>query len=159
MIAAGCVHQFAELQQLEQAADGLFPPERLPDLAPTSDQVLQRALDQGLLWCAELDNRLCGFAFAEPHDAWLHLQQVAVHPQFGRRGLGRSLVGKVMDCARERSLSGVDLTTFADFPWNAPFYRSLGFVECESPEGFLADQLNDQRLAGMTNRIAMAWRV
>ena len=159
MIVTGCVHPIVELQQLEQAADAMFPADRLPDPTPASDEVLRRAIASGLLWCAEVDNILCGFAYAEAHDGWLHLQQVAVHPSASRRGLGRSLVGKVMDCARERLLLGVDLTTFSDFPWNAPFYRSLGFVECESPRGFLADRLCEQGAAGMINRIAMVWRV
>jgi predicted N-acetyltransferase YhbS len=87
----------------------------------------------------------------------LHLAGLAVHPDFGRRGIGAALVQRVLQIARDRALAGVILTTFDDLPWNGPFYRRLGFrVLAErdlSP--FLAATLQRERAAGMQERVAM----
>jgi N-acetylglutamate synthase-like GNAT family acetyltransferase len=55
-----------------------------------------------------------------------------VHPEHGRRGIGAALVGRACEWAREQALACVTLTTFRDIPWNAPFYRQLGFEELPS---------------------------
>ena len=80
-----------------------------------------------------------------------------MHPRAGRRGIGRQLVEQVMASSCARRLQGVNLTTFSDFSWNAPFYRSLGFVDWTGSGGFLEAQLAEQAAAGMTNRVAMIW--
>ena len=148
----------AELAEIERAADALFPADRLPDgLDARTPAQLMQGIEQQLLWTAALKDRICGFALAQPQDDWLYLEQVSVHPRAGRRGIGRLLVEQVMSSARARSLQGVNLTTFADFSWNAPFYRSVGFVDWSESAGFLKEQLAQQVAAGMTNRVAMIW--
>jgi GNAT superfamily N-acetyltransferase len=57
-----------------------------------------------------------------------HIWQLAVHPDHGRRGYGRALVGAVSEWARLHQFEAVTLTTYRDVPWNGPFYKSLGFV-------------------------------
>ncbi|MDP1554166.1 MAG: GNAT family N-acetyltransferase, partial [Hyphomonas sp.] len=54
---------------------------------------------------------------------------VSVHPEHGRRGLGAALIRRVFQDAADRGLKTVTLSTFRDLPWNAPFYRTLGFRE------------------------------
>ena len=76
---------------------------------------------------AELDGAVRGFAYAAPLDDALQLEELDVLPAWGRRGVGRALVAAVVDEARARGLAAVTLTTFRDVPWNAPFYRGLGF--------------------------------
>ena len=44
-----------------------------------------------------------------------------------RQGLGRSLVEHAGAYARRHRLPALTLTTFADAPWNAPYYERLGF--------------------------------
>lgn len=60
-------------------------------------------------------------------DGDLHIEQVSVHPGAGRRGVGRALVEYVAVYGRERGFAALTLTTFADVPWNAPYYARLGF--------------------------------
>ncbi|NDL59007.1 GNAT family N-acetyltransferase [Phytoactinopolyspora mesophila] len=60
-------------------------------------------------------------------DGYAHVEQVSVHPEYARRGLGRRLVEVVEQWAREQGLSGVTLTSYADVPWNAQYYERLGF--------------------------------
>jgi N-acetylglutamate synthase-like GNAT family acetyltransferase len=147
-----------ELVEIERAADELFPAERLPSGMNTrSESQLLQGVEEQLLWIAALKERICGFALAQRQNDWLHLEQVSVHPRAGRRGIGRSLVERVMSSARDQQLQGVSLTTFSDFSWNAPFYRSIGFVEWSGSGGFLEAQLSEQTAAGMTDRVAMTW--
>jgi ribosomal protein S18 acetylase RimI-like enzyme len=68
-----------------------------------------------------------GFALAGRLDDAFHLYEIDVAPEHGRRGLGRALVEAVAAAARARGLAAVTLSTFADVPWNAPFYRRCGF--------------------------------
>jgi predicted N-acetyltransferase YhbS len=61
-----------------------------------------------------------------------------VHPSHTRQGLGRRLLETAVLWAEQQSLSAVTLTTFADVPWNAPYYQRLGFqtlAESELTEG------------------------
>ena len=40
----------------------------------------------------------------------------------------------LLDWAQQAGLPAVTLSTFRDVPWNAPFYRKLGFVELPETE-------------------------
>jgi len=69
-----------------------------------------------------------GFACVDLVDGAPHIWQLAVHPDHGRRGLGRALVEAVCDWARTERFDVITLTTYRDVPWNGPFYESLGFA-------------------------------
>jgi predicted N-acetyltransferase YhbS len=60
-------------------------------------------------------------------DQWLHLDELDVLPEYGRRGIGTALVQHVCRIAQTADYPGVTLTTFHDVVWNAPFYQRLGF--------------------------------
>ena len=49
-------------------------------------------------------------------------------PRLRRRGIGSTLVDAVADWGRARGSDALTLLTFADVPWNGPYYRRLGFV-------------------------------
>ena len=94
----------------------------------TSLEDLQNAQRQGHLWVALADDLPVGFAHAlvlEP--GAIHLEEVDVDPEHGRRGLGRGLVEAVCASAKAAGSRCVTLTTFRDVPWNMPFYVRLGF--------------------------------
>ncbi|MFF8960194.1 GNAT family N-acetyltransferase [Streptomyces sp. NPDC014894] len=74
----------------------------------------------------------------EEVDGAAHVEQVSVRPSAGRRGLGRELIDRLADRARADGLAALTLTTFAEVPWNAPYYARLGFRvlgEAELTEG------------------------
>ncbi|MFT3889358.1 MAG: GNAT family N-acetyltransferase [Arachnia sp.] len=75
-----------------------------------------------------------GFAHVIAHGSTAHLEQVSVHPDHGRRGHGRALVEAAAAEAARRGFTLMTLRTFADVPWNAPFYATLGFVERPTPD-------------------------
>jgi len=95
----------------------------------TAAAELERALGEGHLWVALADDQPVGFAQVEVFEAGVaHLDELDVHPDHGRRGLGTRLVGAVLDWARCERFESVTLSTFRDVSWNMPFYEKLGFV-------------------------------
>jgi len=66
----------------------------------TSLEALQTAQREGHLWVALTDDVPVGFAHAEliARDA-VHLEEIDVHPDHGRRGLGAKLVLRVCEWA------------------------------------------------------------
>ena len=51
----------------------------------------------------------------------------AATADWARRGIGRALVEHAAGRAAAEGLAALTLTTFADVPWNAPYYARLGF--------------------------------
>jgi GNAT superfamily N-acetyltransferase len=128
----------------------------------TREQNLRDAQSQGRLWVALARDTPVGFAHVEvlePNAA--HLQEIDVHPDHGRRGLGRRLVAEVCGWAEERGYLAVTLTTFRDIPWNMPFYARLGFEEIPtaalSPALRSVLQDEDRRGLDPARRVAMRW--
>lgn len=74
-----------------------------------------------------------GFVRLEIVDGQAHMAQLAVSPDYARQGIGRSLVATAKAWAREAGFHAMTLCTFAQIPFNGPFYASCGFVEV--PEG------------------------
>jgi ribosomal protein S18 acetylase RimI-like enzyme len=60
-------------------------------------------------------------------DGAAHIEQVSVHPCHARQGIGRRLIDHAAVWARAHELRSLTLTTYLDVPWNAPYYRRLGF--------------------------------
>ena len=98
-------------------------------LAETTSEVqLNRLRRDGHLWVAVAHDRPVGFAYVEVFEAHVaHIDELDVHPDHGRRGLGRQLVTTVCEWAARARFDSVTLCTFRDVPWNRPFYERLGF--------------------------------
>jgi ribosomal protein S18 acetylase RimI-like enzyme len=146
------------LGAIERAAGQLFPAGRIPDpdsCFPVS--LLAQAADRELLFVVEVAGTVVGFATCTPVAGRLHLDELSVHPDHGRRGHGRALVETVIDAARTRGLDGVSLTTFADIPWNGPFYASMGFetIAEAALDAPLTEALTHERAIGLSGRVAM----
>lgn len=116
-------------QEVERAAGEPFRPLGMGPVAddeplPVSD--LDKFRAAGGLWVAETPGRteLAGYVLVAPVDGHTHIEQVSVRPSHARRGIGRTLMGLA---ARAWGGGPQTLTTFADVPWNAPYYRRIGF--------------------------------
>lgn len=90
-----------------------------------------------------------GFARIEEVDGQAHLEQLSVHPSAAGAGLGRLLVESGLQWAREQGYRSMTLCTFAEVPFNAPFYRSCGFEEVHEPDGELRDLREHERQLGL----------
>lgn len=105
-----------------------------------------------------------GFAYVKLLEAGAaHLEELDVHPDHGRRGLGRRLVTAVCEWAAARRYESVTLTTFRDIPWNMPFYASLGFEEIPAAalSAALASVVEDEVRRGLepSRRVVMRRRL
>lgn len=120
-----------KLQAIEYAAGQMFkgwgfPIELIEHEMPLS--VLQQGLEEQLLWVALTEDETpVGFALLEREGDFLHLEELDVHPDHGRKGIGSALVHKVCDWGRGQGYKRMTLTTFQHIPWNRPFYEKLNF--------------------------------
>jgi len=67
----------------------------------------------------------------------------------GQRGYGRALLDTAMDEARRRGYELITLRTYADVPWNAPFYARAGFVETPPTTDFHRDLIQVEERLGL----------
>lgn len=127
------------LASIEAAADAVFG-ETGWDAPPSGASRLD---DPGFILVASESQGgdAVGFAHVIEHEGGAHLEQVSVAPEFGQRGHGRELVCAAIAQAAQRGHSRMTLRTFADVPWNAPFYASLGFREAPTPDELFHEQL------------------
>jgi GNAT superfamily N-acetyltransferase len=131
-------------------------------LAETTGQAdLEDAQQRGHLWVALADDVPVGFAHIEVLAPGIaHLEEIDVHPEHGRRGLGRRLVLAVCEWAGTNGYSWVTLTTFRDVPWNMPFYARLGFEEIPAKQlsPALLSVIEDESRRGLDPRRRVAMR-
>ncbi|GAA4791561.1 GNAT family N-acetyltransferase [Actinomycetospora chlora] len=130
VIRAARPDELEDLRALEDAAGAVFRDvgmDAIADDAPPPVVVLQGALDHGGLWVVDDGGRVVAYAMDDVVDGLAHLEQVSVHPDRARRGLGARLVDDLVARARDAGRDAVTLTTFRDVAWNAPYYARLGF--------------------------------
>lgn len=126
------------IQTIEAIADALLV-EALgaPEWPPPADGT-ERVGSTGYVLLLEenADSSPVGFVHVLDADGTAHLEQLSVLPEHGRRGHGRRLVEAALEEARRRGYSRMTLRTYAEIPWNAPFYASCGFKESIPESGF-----------------------
>ncbi|MFD8595057.1 GNAT family N-acetyltransferase [Kitasatospora sp. NPDC059646] len=126
------------------------PPPRAEEFAPHQQL--------GHLWVTVDDaDRPQGFVLVRLLDGCAHIEQVSVHPAAAGRGLGRELIDHVTGWAAGRGLDGLTLSTFRSVPWNAPYYRRLGFrelTERQLTDG-LRQVLAEEKAVGLSDRVCM----
>lgn len=147
------------LPAIERAAARLFPPGAIPDAWADDTippEVFAEAAREGRLWVAAAsDDRPVGFSLLRIQGDIAILAEIDVHPDHGRKGLGRSLALLAAEGARGRDHRALYLTTFSHIPWNGPFYAGLGFSRVDSPPPIIRELLDRERATGFLNRIAM----
>ena len=111
--------------------------------APSGEE---RAAQPGFLLVA--GDPAVGFVHVVEIDGHAHLDQISVLPSAGRQGVGTALVRAAVTGAAARGFEEVTLTTYADLPWNGPFYAGLGFAEVE-PTGHLAAVREHEQQLGL----------
>lgn len=149
------------LPEIERAAAALFPDEVLtPEIrvSTVAAEDLESAYAERRLWTAvKRTGSPVGFAIAIPESNTAFLQEIDVHPDHQKKGLGRQLIQKVINWAQASGYYAVTLTTFENVTWNAPFYSRLGFRKLAEDEltPELSMRLQNEKTQGMRQRIAM----
>jgi GNAT superfamily N-acetyltransferase len=119
--------------------------------------------DQWRLWVAAGEaDRPVGFAMVSlDTPASLHLDLIAVHPNHTGHRLASRILNGIDAFCEGRGVRQMTLTTFHDVPWNAPYYRRLGFREIENTEAdsdpYLGPRLRAEVAKGLPreSRVAM----
>jgi GNAT superfamily N-acetyltransferase len=123
----------AALLSVENRAAQLFREHGYPEIAdnPFASVTDFRAMAEGheVLVAVTGEDQPVGYAVSGARGDFLHLRELSVDPDHGRRGVGAALVRAVIARCREQTMHGVTLTTFRTVPFNGPFYAALGFVE------------------------------
>ncbi|MFF2653515.1 GNAT family N-acetyltransferase [Streptomyces sp. NPDC058045] len=132
-IRAVRLDELGVLQDIERAAGRCFRDIGMPEIAddepPPLDE-LARYHHTGLAWVMDDGTGTpVAYLIADRVDGNLHVEQVSVHPDGARRGVGRALLDHLAGHAvTNEAASALTLTTFTQVPWNAPYYaRSCGF--------------------------------
>ena len=123
------------LQEIERLAGQAFREIGMPEVAdddPPSIEALTGHVEAGRAWAAVVGDVVAAYLIADRVDGEVHIEQVSVDPGFGRRGIGRSLIDHAAAYAVGIGATALTLTTFAEVPWNGPYYRRCGFVVLEN---------------------------
>ena len=117
--------ELALLPPLEAAADTLFGVRGTGPLPPPGEQ----ADLAGALVVLVAGDPPQGFARIDTLAGGAHLEQLSVHPDHARHGLGRALLRAAVAWSAAQGYEELTLATYRDVAWNGPFYASEGFVE------------------------------
>ena len=146
----------------------------LPALEAAADRLLEAELGHKSLPAPELPTAgeplfilvagypPVGFARVDLVGGEAHLEQLSVHPDSAGRGIGRSLLEAAIYRARSLGFASMTLCTFAEVPFNAPFYASCGFEELAAPGPALAALRTHEAqlgLDGLGRRVVMQLRL
>jgi GNAT superfamily N-acetyltransferase len=82
----------------------------------------------GRAWVAvDEQDRPAAYLLIDRVDNGAHVEQVSVHPDHARQGVGLALIDTAGMWAVRHNLAALTLTTFREVPWNAPYYARVGF--------------------------------
>jgi GNAT superfamily N-acetyltransferase len=127
-VRAAHLRDLAVLPAIERAAAAQFRATPYPELATAGGASAHVDLSREFVWVVvDMTDQPVGFVIVRLHANAAHLHELDVHPRHARQGLGRRLLQAVAAWARARGLAALTLTTFADVPWNGPYYVRLGF--------------------------------
>lgn len=82
----------------------------------------------------DANDRPVGYLVLDVVDRAAHVEQVSVHPDYARQGIGRALIERAAAWARSHGLDALTLTTYVEVPWNGPYYERLGFFYLPADE-------------------------
>jgi ribosomal protein S18 acetylase RimI-like enzyme len=145
-----------ELPEVERLAGSVF--RQWPGLEWIADDEVQSAeehrafMAEGVCLVAEEPGHgVVGFLSAELEQDVLHIWEIAVLPEYQRRGVGGRLIAEARRIATQMGARALTLTTFREVTWNQPWYERLGFhtLPDESLTPRLRRILEDEGRAGL----------
>ncbi len=163
MIREARADELALLRDLEIAAGEVFRElgmVEIADDAPLTVEELAAYQGDGRAWVSvDGADRPIAYLLIQRVDDSAHVEQISVHPDHARRGRGKALFDLAARWSYDQGLTGLTLTTFEDVPWNAPYYKRLGFrilQDDEIPEGLQAIRRHEAQLGlDRWSRVAM----
>src|SRR5207253_4906392 len=111
--------------EIERAAGETFRSlgmDRVADDDPGSVEELTPYAEGGRAFLSvDADDRPVAYLLVDVVDGAAHVEQVSVHPDHARRGIGGGLIERAASWASARGLHALTLTTYVDVPWNGPY--------------------------------------
>ena len=104
-------------------------------------QELQVACARSIL--AELDGKICGYVLFWLLPGSIDVHNLAIAPEFRRRGIARMLMGQVVATAGTQSATRVTLEVRQSNEAAKRLYASLGFVQTGLRKGYYSDDGED----------------
>jgi GNAT superfamily N-acetyltransferase len=92
---------------------------------------------------------IAGYVRIDEVDGLVHLWGPAVVPGSMRQGIGSELVEAACRWALAHGFAAVTVSTYADVPWNAPFFRRRGFVDITELTPELAERRDWEQAVGL----------
>lgn len=119
------------LREIERAADEIFRDlgmDAIADGEPVPPEAMNAYEQGGWAWVSvDERHRPRAFLVLDVIDRAAHIEQVSVHPEVARQGIGARLIETAARWAKQQGLEAMTLMTFRDVPWNRPYYERLGF--------------------------------
>ena len=100
----------------------------IADAPPMELELVRGKIDaQQIIVAVETDGTCVGFVMFEPQPARIYVQELDVLSSYAGQRIGAALIEQVAQLARAQQITQLILSTFREVPWNAPYYRRLGF--------------------------------
>ena len=155
VVRVASVADLLEVPAVEETADELFRERGLLDLPAATPAALRARAWQVLV----VGRPVVGVAVLERVDGEVHLEQLSVLPSAMRQGVGTALLEAAVSMAWVVGARRVTLLTYADVPWNAPWYARHGWQVTDDLGPELRALVAREAELGLTRhgrRVAMA---
>jgi len=130
----------------------------LAEDAPTdAETLIRRIAAEGLQVAEDGHGAPVAFVMFREVDGCGYVEQIDVLPEHAGRRIGAALLASVAATGRSRGWPALLLSTFKDVPWNAPYYRRLGFVDLDDAD--LSPALREIRAEHLRRGLDEASRV
>ena len=106
-------------------------------LADEETAMIERYLCRGELYALYDPDLRAACVLTDEGDGVFELQNIAVQPQYQRRGYGQNLVKHVVESCKGRAKTL--LVGTGDSPMTLPFYRRCGFVHSHRIKNYMTD--------------------
>lgn len=100
----------------------------IADAQPMNADFVRRKIEASEIIVAVNDAARCvAFVMFAPLPTRFYIEELDVLTAWAGRRIGAALIERVNVLARHAGAQHLVLSTFRDVPWNAPYYRRLGF--------------------------------
>ena len=155
LIRAAQLDELGLLADIERDADRVL----LDALGVTEFPVVpEKDAAGGFTLVAIIAGSIVGFIQVWEAEGVAHIEQLSVRIGSARQGIGGALLDAALQQCAASGHHEVTLTTFADVPWNAPWYARRGFAEICADTPFLRNiELAEEAsgLSALGRRISM----